>query len=61
MPSSTVIHMKTIARARWLAMSAWCAIVTVTPEVSRIAVLIVGIGHGPMVVKGSIVLAGEPV
>ena len=61
MPSSTVSHMKTIARARWLAISAWCAIVTVTPELSRIAVLSVGIGHGPMVANGSTVPAGEPV
>ena len=53
--------MKTIARARWLAIRAWCAIVTVTPELSRIAVLSVGIGHGPMVANGSTVLAGDPV
>ena len=43
------------------ATSAWCAIVTVTPELSRMAVLMVGIGHGPMVANGSTMPAGEPV
>jgi hypothetical protein len=32
-----------------LAISAWCAIVSVMPEVSSSAVLMVGSGHGPMV------------
>ena len=33
--------------------SAWCAIVRVTPDVSSSSVLIVGIGQGPIVWKGS--------
>src|ERR1700712_662390 len=60
-PSSTVIHIQPIALARWLAISAWCAMVSVTPEVSRMPVLIVGIGHGPIVWNGAMVSAGEPV
>ena len=35
--------------------------VRVRPEVNKIAVLMVGIGQGPMVKKGSTVPAGEPV
>ena len=35
--------------------------VSVTPEVSSSAVLIVGSGHGPMVAKGSTVPAGDAV
>ena len=54
-------HARRSSRARWLAISAWCAIVSVTPEVSRSAVLIVGIGHGPIVANGSTMPAGEPV
>src|SRR5690242_15584763 len=53
--------MKAIVLARWLAMSAWWAIVIVTPELRRSAVLRVGMGHGPITVNGSIVFAGEPV
>ena len=61
MPSSTVTHMNAMHLARWFAISAWCAIVSVTPEVSSSAVLIVGIGHGPIVVNGSTVPPGAPV
>src|SRR5881392_2842758 len=61
MPSSTVIHMKTIARVRWLAISAWWAIVSLTPELNSSVVFIVGIGHGPIVVNGSTVFAGDAV
>jgi len=43
------------------ASSAWCAIVSVTPEVSSSAVLTVGNGHGPIVANGSTMPAGEPV
>ncbi len=39
----------------------WCAIVSVTPEVSSSAVLMVGIGHGPMVAKGSTMPTGDAV
>ncbi len=53
--------MKAMQRARWFAISAWCAIVNVTPELSSSKVLIVGIGHGPMVWNGSTMPAGEPV
>src|ERR1043165_1637429 len=53
--------MKKIARERWAAISAWWAMVSVAPGVSSGALLIVGIGHGPMVVKGSTVPAGEAV
>src|SRR6201996_1048001 len=60
-PSATVIHIHRIAFDRWSAISAWCAIVSVTPEVSRMAVLKVGIGHGPIVRNGAMVSAGEPV
>src|SRR3954463_10906831 len=60
-PRITVIHIHRIAFERWLAISAWGATVSVTPEVSRMAVLIVGIGHGPMVRNGAMVSAGEPV
>src|SRR5450759_939613 len=60
-PSSTVSHIQTMALARWLAINAWCAMVSVTPEVSRMAVLSVGIGHGPIVRNGAMVSAGEPV
>ena len=59
MPSSTVIHMKAIVFARWPASSAWWAIVSVTPDVSSSAVLMVGSGHGPIVVNGSTMPAGE--
>src|SRR5258706_14802368 len=61
MPSSTVSHIHAMHRTRLPAMSAWWAMVSVTPELSRIAVLMVGIGHGPIVVKGSTVPAGEAV
>src|SRR5262245_53261858 len=61
MPSNTVTHIQKIVLVRWLAISAWCAIVSVPPEVSRIAVFSVGIGHGPMVVNASIVPAGDAV
>src|SRR4030095_4233668 len=61
MPSATVIHIHRMVFARWPAMSAWCAIVSVTPEVSSSAVLIVGSGPGPMVWNGSTVPAGDAV
>src|SRR5688572_23321841 len=60
-PSAIVIHIQVIVLARWPAISAWWAIVSVTPEVSSSAVLIVGSGHGPMVWNGSTVPAGEAV
>lgn len=47
-----------ITCARLPSRSAWWAQVSVTPEVSRSAVLIVGIGHGPIVVNGATVPAG---
>src|SRR6186713_3105619 len=53
--------MKAIVLPRWLARSAWCAIVSVMPEVSSSAVLMVGSQNGPIVPKGSIVPAGEAV
>ena len=46
---------------RWLAISAWCAMVSVTPEVSSNAVLMVGSQNGPMVAKGSTMPAGDAV
>src|SRR5262245_41151238 len=61
MPSATVIHIQKIVFARWLAISAWCAMVMVPPELSRIAVFNVGIGHGPMVANGSTTPAGDAV
>jgi hypothetical protein len=60
-PRITVIHIQKIVLLRWLAISAWCAMVSVTPEVSSSAVLMVGSGHGPMVWKGSTVPAGDAV
>src|SRR6218665_191784 len=60
-PSSTVTHMKPIVLARWLARSAWWAMVSVTPELSSSAVLIVGSQNGPTVWKGSTMPAGEAV
>src|SRR6516225_5610073 len=60
-PSSTVTHIHAMALERWSAISAWWAIVSVTPELSRMAVLSVGIGHGPIVRNAAIVSAGEPV
>src|SRR5437870_3266517 len=61
MPSSTVSHMKTIVWLRWLARIAWWAMVTVTPEESSSAVLIVGSQNGVIVWKGSTMLAGDAV
>ncbi len=43
------------------AISEWCAIVIVTPELSSNAVFSVGIIHGPIVWNGSMMSAGEPV
>src|SRR5215467_2879410 len=60
-PRITVIHIQAMALARWFASSAWWAIVSVTPELRSSAVLIVGIGHGPIVSNGGIVFAGEAV
>ncbi|MNH42175.1 hypothetical protein D3C79_1038250 [compost metagenome] len=45
----------------WLrlpASSAWCAQVRVRPDISSSAVLMVGIGHGPMVWNDSTTPAG---
>src|SRR5260221_4416561 len=53
--------MKAMVRARWPACSAWWAMVSVTPEVSSSAVLMVGSQNGPTVWKGSTLLAGEAV
>ena len=53
--------MKAMVFARWPASNAWCAMVSVTPDDSSNAVLMVGSGHGPMVVKGSTTPAGEAV
>src|SRR5215218_6229231 len=47
--------------ARWPAISAWWAIVSVTPEVSNNAVLMVGMGQGPIVLKASTVPPGAAV
>ena len=41
-PSSQVAARKMFSTARLPARSAWCAIVIVTPEVSRMAVLMAG-------------------
>src|SRR5690606_19834269 len=41
------------------ARSRWCAMVSVTPEVSSSAVLMVGSQNGPTVWNGSMVPAGE--
>src|SRR5207342_3224924 len=60
-PRITVTHIQAIAFARWLAMSAWWAIVSVTPELSSSPVFSVGIGHGPIVRNGATVSAGEAV
>src|SRR3954469_25883173 len=47
--------------ARWLARSAWWAIVSVTPEDSNRPVLMVGSQNGVMVWNGSMMPAGEAV
>ena len=44
------MHMKAIVRPRWFSRSAWWAMVTVTPEESSSAVLIVGSQNGVIVV-----------
>src|SRR5438105_11282572 len=61
MPSATVSHIQTTVFSRSPAISAWWAIVSVTPELSSSAVLIVGIGQGPIVVNASTVPAGDAV
>ena len=61
MPSRTVNHMNAMVRPRWLSISAWWAMVKVTPEVKSNAVLMVGNHRGPIVVKGSIMSPGDPV
>src|SRR3990167_6809226 len=53
--------MKPTVLLRLPATSAWWAMVSVTPEDSSKAVLMVGNQNGPMVVKGSTMLAGEAV
>lgn len=57
-PRMTVSSMPWMTCARLPSRSAWCAQVSVTPEVSSSAVLMVGIGHGPIVVNGGTVPAG---
>ena len=57
-PSRIVANRNSAVRARWPARRAWWAIVRVTPEVSSSAVLMVGIGNGPMVLNCSTVPAG---
>src|SRR5216110_3263190 len=61
MPSSTVSHIQKIVHPRLPSISRWCAMVRVTPDVSSSAVLMVGIGQGPIVVNGSTVPAGDAV
>ena len=57
-PNNTVSAKPQINCERLLAIRAWCAHVKVRPEVSSNAVLMVGIGHGPMVWNASTVPAG---
>ena len=52
-------HIQAIVLPRLPAISAWCAMVSVTPRSAAAAVLIVGSGRGPMVWKGSTMPAGE--
>src|SRR5260363_206085 len=47
-----------MAARRWPSRSAWCATVSVAPELSNSAVLIVGIGHGPIASNGGVNSAG---
>ncbi len=56
--TSTVAASQNAAELRWLARSAWCETVSVTPEVSSSAVLMVGSQNGPIVVNGSTIPAG---
>src|SRR3569832_785479 len=53
--------MKAMVRPRWFSRSAWCAIVTVTPEDSSSAVLMVGSQNGVIVWNGSMMPAGDAV
>src|SRR5690554_589790 len=53
--------MKAMVLARLPACSAWWAMVSVTPEVSSSAVLMVGSQNGPTVWNGSTMPAGEAV
>ena len=57
-PSRMVANSQNAVLARWPARRAWCEMVKVTPEVSSSAVLMVGIGNGPMVENASTVPAG---
>src|SRR3954468_9496431 len=53
--------MKKIVGPRLPSRSRWCAMVSVTPEDSSSAVLIVGSQNGVIVWNGSMMLAGEAV
>src|SRR6185369_16783850 len=53
--------MKAMVRPRWPERSAWWAIVTVTPEESSSAVLIVGSQNGVITWNGSTMPAGDAV
>ena len=57
-PRMKVSARKTFRMPRLPALSAWCAIVIVTPEVSRIAVLIAGSPNAGIVSKAPPTLAG---
>src|SRR5258705_1956040 len=45
-PSTSVAASQAIALRRWFSRSAWCDTVSVAPDDSSSAVLIVGTGHG---------------
>src|SRR3569832_910881 len=53
--------MKMMVWVRWLARSAWCAIVTVTPDDKSSPVLMVGSQKGVIVWNGSMMFAGDAV
>ena len=57
-PSTTVASSQKMVLPRWFSRSAWWAMVSVTPELSSSAVLIVGSQNGPTVWKCSTTPAG---